>query len=79
MLPGWYGVGQAIRRFGDKGLLREMATRPGPSSSRRSRISKWCSPSPTWISPALCTRLVEDKAMGDKRSSADPRRLADDA
>ncbi|WP_188054002.1 phosphoenolpyruvate carboxylase [Sphingosinithalassobacter sp. CS137] len=25
MLPGWYGVGQAIRDFEDKGLLREMA------------------------------------------------------
>jgi phosphoenolpyruvate carboxylase len=25
MLPGWYGVGQAIAGFGDKGLLREMA------------------------------------------------------
>ncbi len=25
MLPGWYGVGQAIDRFGDKGLLAEMA------------------------------------------------------
>jgi phosphoenolpyruvate carboxylase len=24
MLPGWYGVGQAIRGFGDPGLLREM-------------------------------------------------------
>ena len=25
MLPGWYGVGQAMERFADKGLLREMA------------------------------------------------------
>jgi phosphoenolpyruvate carboxylase len=25
MLPGWYGVGQALARFEDKGLLREMA------------------------------------------------------
>ncbi|AIT07290.1 phosphoenolpyruvate carboxylase [Sphingomonas taxi] len=25
MLPGWYGVGQAIAGFADKGLLREMA------------------------------------------------------
>jgi phosphoenolpyruvate carboxylase len=25
MLPGWYGVGQALAGFGDKGLLREMA------------------------------------------------------
>ncbi|NIJ21874.1 phosphoenolpyruvate carboxylase [Sphingomonas naasensis] len=25
MLPGWYGVGQAIDAFADKGLLREMA------------------------------------------------------
>ncbi|QIG78395.1 phosphoenolpyruvate carboxylase [Stakelama tenebrarum] len=25
MLPGWYGVGQAIEAFPDKGLLREMA------------------------------------------------------
>jgi len=25
MLPGWYGTGQALRAFGDKGLLREMA------------------------------------------------------
>jgi phosphoenolpyruvate carboxylase len=25
MLPGWYGVGQALSGFGDKGLLREMA------------------------------------------------------
>ena len=24
MLPGWYGVGQAIRAFGDQALLREM-------------------------------------------------------
>jgi phosphoenolpyruvate carboxylase len=24
MLPGWYGVGQALREFGDMGLLREM-------------------------------------------------------
>ncbi|HTG39179.1 phosphoenolpyruvate carboxylase, partial [Sphingomonas sp.] len=26
MLPGWYGVGQAIDAFADKGLLREMAS-----------------------------------------------------
>src|SRR6185436_4522614 len=26
MLPGWYGVGQALNEFPDKGLLREMAT-----------------------------------------------------
>jgi phosphoenolpyruvate carboxylase len=25
MLPGWYGVGQALRGFGDQALLREMA------------------------------------------------------
>ena len=25
MLPGWYGVGQALQSFPDKGLLREMA------------------------------------------------------
>ncbi len=25
MLPGWYGVGQALQAFADKGLLREMA------------------------------------------------------
>jgi len=25
MLPGWYGVGQALRDFGDDGMLREMA------------------------------------------------------
>ncbi|HZF95504.1 MAG TPA: phosphoenolpyruvate carboxylase [Allosphingosinicella sp.] len=24
MLPGWYGVGEALEAFGDKGLLREM-------------------------------------------------------
>ena len=24
MLPGWYGVGHALRAFGDKGLLRDM-------------------------------------------------------
>jgi phosphoenolpyruvate carboxylase len=24
MLPGWYGVGQALKSFGDDGLLREM-------------------------------------------------------
>ena len=27
MLPGWYGVGQALDAFGDAGLLREMAGR----------------------------------------------------
>jgi phosphoenolpyruvate carboxylase len=26
MLPGWYGVGQALAAFGDQGLLREMAS-----------------------------------------------------
>lgn len=26
MLPGWYGVGAALQGFGDKGLLREMAS-----------------------------------------------------
>ena len=25
MLPGWYGVGQALAKFGDKALLKEMA------------------------------------------------------
>jgi phosphoenolpyruvate carboxylase len=25
MLPGWYGVGDALERFGDSGLLREMS------------------------------------------------------
>jgi phosphoenolpyruvate carboxylase len=27
MLPGWYGAGQALAAFGDRGLLREMARR----------------------------------------------------
>ncbi|HXC59378.1 MAG TPA: phosphoenolpyruvate carboxylase [Steroidobacteraceae bacterium] len=27
MLPGWYGTGQALAAFGDRGLLREMAQR----------------------------------------------------
>jgi phosphoenolpyruvate carboxylase len=26
MLPGWYGVGEALRGFEDQGLLREMVT-----------------------------------------------------
>ncbi len=26
MLPGWYGVGQALQSFADRGLLREMAS-----------------------------------------------------
>jgi phosphoenolpyruvate carboxylase len=28
MLPGWYGVGQALSAFADRGLLREMAAWP---------------------------------------------------
>ena len=65
MLPGWYGVGQALQAFPDQALLREMRG-PGRSSRRRSTTSRWCWPNRTWRSPSAMSTLVEDRALGER-------------
>ncbi len=55
MLPGWYGVGEALTAFPDLGLLREMAA-AWPFSARPSTTWKWCSRSRTWPLPNATAR-----------------------
>jgi phosphoenolpyruvate carboxylase len=77
MLPGWYGVGHALRRFGDKGTAardaRGLALLPvDPRQSRNgARQVRHGSRQP------LCRA---GRGQGDGRGDlrADPRRLADD-
>jgi phosphoenolpyruvate carboxylase len=64
MLPGWYGVGQAIEQFEDKGLLREMATAWPLFASTLANMEQVLAKSDMEIA-AHYANLVEDKALRD--------------
>jgi phosphoenolpyruvate carboxylase len=64
MLPGWYGVGQAIRSFPDPALLREMLEAWPFFRATVDNLEMVLSKSDMGIA-ALYATLVEDRAMGD--------------
>jgi phosphoenolpyruvate carboxylase len=65
MLPGWYGVGQAIEAFEDKGLLREMATAWPLFASTLANMEQVLAKSDMEIA-AHYANLVEDAGLRDK-------------
>ncbi|WP_267396638.1 MULTISPECIES: phosphoenolpyruvate carboxylase [unclassified Sphingomonas] len=62
MLPGWYGVGQAIAGFADKGLLAEMAEGWPLFASTLANMEMVLAKSDIGIA-AYYAELVEDPAM----------------
>jgi phosphoenolpyruvate carboxylase len=64
MLPGWYGVGQAIGGFTDLGLLREMLDAWPFFRATVDNLEMVLSKSDMGIASLYCT-LVEDRALGD--------------
>jgi phosphoenolpyruvate carboxylase len=64
MLPGWYGVGQALGRFEDKGLLREMAAGWPLFAATLANMEMVLAKSDMGIA-ARYAGLVEDRALGD--------------
>ena len=64
MLPGWYGVGQALDAFADKGLLREMAQGWPLFATTLDNLEQVLAKSDMAIA-ARYAALVEDRALGD--------------
>jgi phosphoenolpyruvate carboxylase len=64
MLPGWYGVGQAIRGFGDPGLLREMLDAWPFFRATVDNLEMVLSKSDMGIASQYVT-LVADRALAD--------------
>lgn len=64
MLPGWYGVGQALDAFADKGLLREMAQGWPLFASTLANMEMVLAKSDIDIA-AHYAELVEDAALRD--------------
>jgi phosphoenolpyruvate carboxylase len=64
MLPGWYGVGQALTGFTDKGLLKEMAEAWPFFSAALNNMEQVIAKSDMSIAERYCA-LVEDKALAD--------------
>ncbi|MFD1788165.1 phosphoenolpyruvate carboxylase [Sphingomonas floccifaciens] len=64
MLPGWYGVGQALDAFPDKGLLREMAQSWPLFQSTLGNLEQVLAKSDMGIA-ARYAALVEDRALAD--------------
>ncbi|WP_294288766.1 phosphoenolpyruvate carboxylase [uncultured Sphingomonas sp.] len=64
MLPGWYGVGQALDQFADKGLLREMAASWPLFQSTLGNLEQVLAKSDMGIA-ARYAALVEDRALAD--------------
>jgi phosphoenolpyruvate carboxylase len=64
MLPGWYGVGQALTGFADKGLLREMAEAWPFFSATLGNMEQVIAKSDMSIAERYCA-LVEDKALAE--------------
>ncbi len=64
MLPGWYGVGQALGQFADKGLLREMAASWPLFQSTLGNLEQVLAKSDMGIA-ARYAALVEDRALAD--------------
>src|ERR1700722_13973337 len=63
MLPGWYGAGQALHAFKDRGLLREMATWPFFQSTL-DNMEMVLAKSDMTIARRYST-LVEDRALAE--------------
>uniref|UniRef100_UPI0035CAF148 phosphoenolpyruvate carboxylase n=1 Tax=uncultured Sphingomonas sp. TaxID=158754 RepID=UPI0035CAF148 len=64
MLPGWYGVGQAIADFADKGLLAEMAQGWPFFAASLANMEQVIAKSDMSIA-ARYAGLVEDRALAD--------------
>jgi phosphoenolpyruvate carboxylase len=64
MLPGWYGVGQALRAFPDQGLLREMLAAWPFFRATVDNLEMVLSKSDMGIA-ALYSTLVQDRALAD--------------
>ncbi|MEO5937883.1 MAG: phosphoenolpyruvate carboxylase [Sphingomonas sp.] len=64
MLPGWYGVGQALTGFADKGLLREMADGWPFFAATLANMEQVIAKSDMGIAERYAA-LVEDKALAD--------------
>jgi phosphoenolpyruvate carboxylase len=65
MLPGWYGAGQALAAFGDRGLLREMAQTWPFFQATLSNMEMVLAKSDLQIARRYLT-LVEDQAQGEQ-------------
>ncbi len=63
MLPGWYGAGQAMAAFGDRGLLREMARSWPFFQATLSNMEMVLAKSDLQIARRYLT-LVEDQELG---------------
>lgn len=64
MLPGWYGVGQALSAFPDKGLLAEMAQGWPFFAASLANMEQVIAKSDMGIA-ARYAGLVEDRALAD--------------
>jgi phosphoenolpyruvate carboxylase len=64
MLPGWYGAGQALHAFKDRGLLREMAATWPFFQSTLDNMEMVLAKSDMTIAKRYST-LVEDRALGE--------------
>jgi phosphoenolpyruvate carboxylase len=64
MLPGWYGVGQALSGFADKRLLREMAQAWPFFAATLDNMEQVIAKSDMGIAERYAA-LVEDKALAD--------------
>ncbi|MES2098110.1 MAG: phosphoenolpyruvate carboxylase [Pseudomonadota bacterium] len=64
MLPGWYGVGQALSAFADKGLLREMAVAWPFFAATLDNMEQVIAKSDMDIAERYAA-LVQDKALAD--------------
>jgi len=65
MLPGWYGVGNALQSFGDLALLREMASTWPFMQATLDNLEMVLAKSDMAIAERYAM-LVEDKALGKK-------------
>ena len=65
MLPGWYGVGQALKGFKDKGLLREMAESWPFFQATLANMEMVLAKSDMTLA-ARYAALVEDRAIADR-------------
>ncbi len=65
MLPGWYGVGQALAGFADQALLREMAARWPFFRATLDNLEMVLAKSDMELA-ALYAGLVEDRALADR-------------
>ena len=65
MLPGWYGVGQALRSFADQSLLREMLEAWPFFRATVDNLEMVLSKSDMGIAALYCGTLVEDRSLAD--------------